>query len=217
MHACEALIAAFEVTNEQKYLDRALAISKSICIRQAEQADGLIWEHYDSNWLINWSFNKDKPDDLFRPWGFQVGHLTEWSKLLLILERHVEEDWLLPRAQELFEDAIEMGWDEKNEGLYYGFAPNGDVSDKDKYFWVQAETIAAAALLAHRTNDEYYWDWYDRIWSYSWEHMIDHIYGAWYRILDLNNNKYDDLKSPAGKVDYHTMGACYEVMNVLDL
>jgi mannose/cellobiose epimerase-like protein (N-acyl-D-glucosamine 2-epimerase family) len=217
MHACEALIAAFEVTNEQKYLDRALAISKSICIRQAEQADGLIWEHYDSNWLINWSFNKDKPDDLFRPWGFQVGHLTEWSKLLLILERYVEEDWLLPRAQELFEDAIEMGWDEKNEGLYYGFAPNGDVSDKDKYFWVQAETIAAAALLAHRTNDKYYWDWYDRIWSFSWEYMIDHKYGAWYRILDLNNNKYDDLKSPAGKVDYHTMGACYEVMNVLDL
>ena len=217
MHACEALIAAFEVTNEQKYLDRALAISKSICIRQAEQADGLIWEHYDSNWLINWSFNKDRPDDLFRPWGFQVGHLSEWSKLLLILERHVEEDWLLPRAQELFEDAIEMGWDEKNEGLYYGFAPNGDVSDKDKYFWVQAETIAAAALLAQRTNDKYYWDWYDRIWSFSWEYMIDHKYGAWYRILDLNNNKYDDLKSPAGKVDYHTMGACYEVMNVLDL
>ena len=26
MHACEALIAAFEATNEQKYLDRALAI-----------------------------------------------------------------------------------------------------------------------------------------------------------------------------------------------
>ena len=47
--------------------------------------------------------------------------------------------------------------------------------------------------------------------------MIDHKYGAWYRILDSNNNKYDDLKSPAGKVDYHTMGACYEVMNILDL
>jgi mannose/cellobiose epimerase-like protein (N-acyl-D-glucosamine 2-epimerase family) len=217
MHSCEALIAAFEATDDKKYLDRALIISNNICNRQAEQADGLIWEHYNANWEIDWTFNKDKPDDLFRPWGFQVGHLTEWSKLLLILERYVSEDWLLPRAVELFEDAVEMGWDEKNEGLYYGFAPNGDVSDKDKYFWVQAETIAAAALLAHRTNDKYYWDWYDRIWSFSWEHMIDHKYGAWYRILDSNNNKYDDLKSPAGKVDYHTMGACYEVMNALEL
>jgi len=214
MHSCEALIAAFEATGSQKYLDRALLIGKNICIRQAGLAEGLIWEHYDSNWEINWVYNKNRPDDLFRPWGFQVGHLTEWAKLLLILERHVKEDWLLPRAQELFDDAVEMGWDEKSEGLFYGFAPNGDICDKDKYFWVQAESLAAAAVLANRTGDDYYWEWYDRIWSYSWKHMIDHKYGAWFRILDSNNNKYDDLKSPAGKTDYHTMGACYEILKI---
>jgi mannose/cellobiose epimerase-like protein (N-acyl-D-glucosamine 2-epimerase family) len=215
MHSCEALIAAFEATGSQKYLDRALLIGKNICIRQAGLAEGLIWEHYDSNWEINWVYNKNRPDDLFRPWGFQVGHLTEWAKLLLILERHVKEDWLLPRAQELFDDAVEMGWDEKSEGLFYGFAPNGDICDKDKYFWVQAESLAAAAVLANRTGDDYYWEWYDRIWSYSWKHMIDHKYGAWFRILDSNNNKYDDLKSPAGKTDYHTMGACYEILKII--
>ena len=214
MHSCEALIAAFEATGSQKYLDRALLIGKNICIRQAGLAEGLIWEHYDSNWEINWVYNKNRPDDLFRPWGFQVGHLNEWAKLLLILERHVKEDWLLPRAQELFDDAVEMGWDEKSEGLFYGFAPNGDICDKDKYFWVQAESLAAAAVLANRTGDDYYWEWYDRIWSYSWKHMIDHKYGAWFRILDSNNNKYDDLKSPAGKTDYHTMGACYEILKI---
>ena len=215
MHSCEALIAAFEATGSQKYLDRALLIGKNICIRQAGLAEGLIWEHYDSNWEINWVYNKNRPDDLFRPWGFQVGHLTEWAKLLLILERHVKEDWLLPRAQELFDDAVEMGWDEKSEGLFYGFAPNGDICDKDKYFWVHAESLAAAAVLANRTGDDYYWEWYDRIWSYSWKHMIDHKYGAWFRILDSNNNKYDDLKSPAGKTDYHTMGACYEILKII--
>jgi len=215
MHSCEALIAAFEATNNTKYLDKALIIADNICNRQAEQADGLIWEHYNVNWEIDWTFNIDKPDDLFRPWGFQVGHLTEWSKLLLILERYVSEDWLLPRAVELFEDAVEMGWDAKNLGLYYGFAPNGDVCDSDKYFWVQAESFAAAALLANRTKDNKYWDWYKRIWIFSWKHMIDHEYGAWFRILDANNNKYGNLKSPAGKTDYHTMGACYEVLNVI--
>jgi mannose/cellobiose epimerase-like protein (N-acyl-D-glucosamine 2-epimerase family) len=215
MHSCEALIMAFEATGNQKYLNRALLIGKNICIRQASLAEGLIWEHYDSNWEINWVYNKNRPDDLFRPWGFQVGHLTEWAKLLLILERHVKEDWLLPRAQELFDDAVEMGWDEKSEGLFYGFAPNGDICDKDKYFWVHAESLAAAAVLANRTGDDYYWEWYDRIWSYSWKYMIDHKYGAWFRILDSNNNKYDDLKSPAGKTDYHTMGACYEILKII--
>jgi len=215
MHSCEALIAAFEATNDKKYIDKALIIANNICNQLAGQADGLIWEHYNSNWKVDWSYNKDNPDDLFKPWGFQVGHHTEWSKLLLILERYSSEDWLLPRAIELFEDAVEMGWDEKNQGLYYGFAPNGDICDKNKYFWVQAESIAAAALLAKRTKDNQYWDWYERIWRFSWEYMVDHKYGAWYRILDSSNNKYDNLKSPAGKTDYHTMGACYEALNAL--
>jgi len=215
MHSCEALIAAFEATNDKKYIDKALIIANNICNQLAGQADGLIWEHYNSNWKVDWSYNKDNPDDLFKPWGFQVGHHTEWSKLLLILERYSSEDWLLPRAIELFEDAVKMGWDEKNQGLYYGFAPNGDICDKNKYFWVQAESIAAAALLAKRTKDNQYWDWYERIWRFSWEYMVDHKYGAWYRILDSSNNKYDNLKSPAGKTDYHTMGACYEALNAL--
>jgi mannose/cellobiose epimerase-like protein (N-acyl-D-glucosamine 2-epimerase family) len=215
MHSCEALIMAFEATQEEKYLQRALLVARNICQRQANLADGLIWEHYDYDWQIDWSFNKDTPDDLFRPWGFQIGHLSEWAKLLIILERYIDEDWLLKRAIELFYVAVDKGWDSNSGGLVYGIAPDCSVCDGDKYFWVQAETIVAAALLAKRTGKKSYWDWYNRIWEYSWMHMVDHEYGAWFRILDSDNNKYDNLKSPAGKTDYHTMGACYEVLNAL--
>lgn len=45
--------------------------------------------------------------------------------------------------------------------------------------------------------------------------MIDHRYGAWFRILSRDNRKYDNMKSPLGKTDYHTMGACYEVLRTL--
>jgi mannose/cellobiose epimerase-like protein (N-acyl-D-glucosamine 2-epimerase family) len=89
------------------------------------------------------------------------------------------------------------------------------VCDDDKYFWVQAETLAAAALLAARTGEAAYWSRYDLLWAYCWEHFVDHRHGAWYRILTRDNRKYSDEKSPAGKVDYHTMGACWEVLNVL--
>ena len=43
----------------------------------------------------------------------------------------------------------------------------------------------------------------------------DSQHGAWYRILDRQNNKLSDEKSPAGKTDYHTMGACHEVLRLL--
>ncbi|HJR73419.1 MAG TPA: AGE family epimerase/isomerase [Luteimonas sp.] len=215
MHMCEAMLAAFEASGERRYLDRALQLADHMTRRQAAKAGGLVWEHYDRDWNVDWDYHRDDPKHLFRPWGFQPGHQTEWAKLLLILDRYADADWLVPKARHLFDTALARSWDERRGGMYYGFDPDGAVCDDDKYFWVQAESLAAAALLAARTGETVYWDWYEKLWAYSWRHFVDHRYGAWYRILDADNRKYSDEKSPAGKTDYHTMGACYEVLNVL--
>jgi mannose/cellobiose epimerase-like protein (N-acyl-D-glucosamine 2-epimerase family) len=219
MHACEALLAAFDASGETRYLQRAEIVARNITVRQAALADNLVWEHYRPDWSVDWDYNRNDKSNIFRPWGYQPGHLAEWAKLLLILERHRSHlqstDWLLPRATALFDVAMANAWDNENGGIVYGFAPDGSICDGDKYFWVQAESLAAAALLAHRTGNQQYWKWYDRIWEYSWTHFVDHEYGAWYRILTRDNRKISDEKSPAGKTDYHTMGACYEVLNVV--
>jgi mannose/cellobiose epimerase-like protein (N-acyl-D-glucosamine 2-epimerase family) len=212
MHSCEALIAAFEATGHEPYLDRATLLAHNICVRQTQTTNGYIWEHYTIDWKVDWDYNKEDPKNLFRPWGYQPGHFTEWAKLLLIIDDYKPQGWLLPKAQFLFDKALKLAWDQKHGGICYGFDPTDSVCDGDKYFWVQAESIAAAALLAQKTGEERYWDWYDKLWAYSWEHFVDHEHGAWYRILTCENIKYDTLKSPAGKTDYHTMGACYEVL-----
>lgn len=215
MHGCEAMLAAYEATGDVQFLERAYTLARNVTVRQADLADGLIWEHYHTDWSIDWDYNRDDPKHLFRPWGFQIGHQTEWTKLLLMLARHRDEPWMVDRAKSLFDRSLAWGWDETHGGIVYGCAPDGSVCDGDKYFWVQAETFAAAALLAEKTADDRYWQWYDRIWDYAWQHCIDHEHGAWYRILNRENRKYDDCKSPAGKTDYHTMGAAYEVLTLL--
>ena len=217
MHSCEALIAAFEATGHKPYLDRAMLLAHNICVRQTQTTQGQIWEHYDPTWRPDWNYNQHDPQNLFRPWGYQPGHFTEWAKLLLILDRYQPKPWLLVTAKQLFDQALEKAWDHEYGGVCYGFSPSGDVCDADKYFWVQAESIAAAALLAQATGEQRYWDWYDTLWAYVWTHFVDHEYGAWYRILKPENSPYDKLKSPAGKTDYHTMGACYEVINSASL
>jgi len=126
----------------------------------------------------------------------------------------------VPTARRLFQVAVDKGWDREHGGLHYSLAPDLSVCDADKYFWVQAESAAAAAMLALRAGaDEagaaFHWDWYERLWAYSWTHFVDHQHGAWYRILDRENRKLSDEKSPAGKVDYHTMGACYDIVRAL--
>ena len=213
MHSCEALLACYEATGEQVFLQRALMLADNITRRQAALSDGLIWEHYHADWQPDPDYNRDNPRHLFRPWGFQPGHQTEWSKLLLSLYQHHPESWLVDTAKTLFDRALQTAWDDRHGGICYGFAPDGSICDSDKYFWVQAESFAAAARLATVTGEARYWQWYDKIWRYSWTHMVDHTYGAWYRILRRDNTAYDNLKSPAGKTDYHTMGACLDVLH----
>ena len=220
MHLCEAHLAAFEASGDAHHLDRALLLADHVTRRQAALAGGLVWEHYDRDWNIDWDYNRSDPKHLFRPWGFQAGHQLEWAKLLLTLRAHLgargeAPGWLLPTARQLFDTALRHAWDGTYGGIAYGFAPDGTVCDDDKYFWVQAEAIAAAWRLHDATGDAAYRDWYDRIWTYAWQHFVDHRHGAWYRILDRRNAKYGDEKSPAGKTDYHTMGACHDVLAVM--
>ena len=215
MHSCEAMIAAFSATGEHRYIERAETLAQSIICRQAALANGLIWEHYHQDWSIDWDYNRDDKTNIFRPWGYQPGHFTEWAKLLLQLDSQHPADWHLPRAEALFIAGVTSAWDAQNGGLHYGFAPDGRICDGDKYHWVQAESMAAAALLATRTGKREYWDWYEKIWGYCWQHFVDHQQGAWFRILDPANLNHTREKSPAGKVDYHDIGACFDVLRAL--
>ena len=212
MHTCEAMIAAFEATGETNYLDRATALAIRVCVDMTKPSDGMVWEHYDKNWDPDWQYNLDDPKNLFRPFGYLVGHWMEWAKLLLILEEYNPQEWMLPHAKRLFNAAIEQGWDHNSGGMNYAVSPNGEIIDTDRYYWVLSETVAAAGLLANRTGDSTYTDWYSKSWTWSLENLVDQQYGGWYRVLDNKNQRYNDLKSPASKTDYHPVAACWEVL-----
>ncbi len=212
MHTCEACLAAFEATGDQRYLDRAESLIERFAFEAATGAERLIWEHYDTAWQPDWNYNRDNPGDIFKPWGYQTGHQTEWAKLILQAHaRRPQQRWV-DRAAELQLSAWRHGWDAQHGGLIYGFAPDGTPCDTDKYFWVQAESFASAWRLWRVTGDTTFRQQYLDLWAWSWQHMVDHRHGAWYRILAADGSKLEDTKSPAGKTDYHTMGACWDVM-----
>ena len=241
MHACEAFLAAFDATGEPALLDRAAQLATAVTERLAAQAGGLVWEHYrvagdgadggaGGGWQVDTDYHRDDPAHLFRPWGFQTGHLTEWAKLLLTLDarRPDATGARRRRAAALAEAAWVHGWDAVHGGLVYGFAGAHDdlgrdgryrVCDGHKYFWVQAESLAAFARLALTSTDgaeaDAHWARYDALWQYAWRHVVDHRHGAWYRILGPDNARLTDEKSPPGKTDYHTLGACCDVLEAL--
>ncbi|UUX94178.1 AGE family epimerase/isomerase [Aquabacterium sp. J223] len=106
------------------------------------------------------------------------------------------------QARELFAASMLRGWDRAHDGLHACIGvedglerllqpvahdaqnPAHDakfvVIDARRPTAVQAEAIAAAATLATRTLEGGYWDWYDRVWAFAWEHLRDHdLEGRW--------------------------------------
>ena len=279
MHMCEAMLCAYEASGNPRYLDRALLLADHMTRRQAgpRQRPGL--GTLRPGLAGRLGLQPRQPKHLFRPWGFQPGHQTEWAKLLLILDRHCrrpaaelgrirsacpvrpEPDVASARAsaarpaasgprrradRPLLDPvgrtrAASPEIDAPGPGLA---GAHGDVACSiPPCRWPGTSATAACATASirtatsatttstsgsrpkpwppprcwrDRTDIDDYWLWYERIWTYAWQHMVDHQYGGWYRILDRMNQKYDNKKSPAGKTDYHTMGACYEVLNVID-
>ena len=214
MHMCEACLAAHEFTGEARYLDRAEMLIERFAFDLAAQAGDLVWEHYRADWSVDWDYNKDNPGNIFKPWGFQTGHQTEWAKLLMIAHQFRPNPRWVARAAHLQRAAYRHGWDAQHGGLIYGFAPDHVPCDTDKYFWVQAESFASAWRLWRHTGEAEFLQQYQAIWQWSWAHMVDHEHGAWFRILGADGRKLENTKSPAGKVDYHTMGACWDVLSV---
>ena len=213
MHLCEAMLAAYQATRQSHYLQRAQLLAHNITDRQAALSDGQVWEHYTPQFQLDLEYNKNDPKNLYRPWGFQPGHQTEWAKLLLQLHRLAPDSALVSRAAELFDRAFALAWDHEQGGLVYGYDLNGHWCDDDKYFWVQAESMAAAALLYQTTAQPKYLEQYNQLWAYCWAHFVDHQHGAWYRVLSRQNQKLSNEKSSAGaKCDYHTLCACLDVL-----
>lgn len=215
MHCCEAMIAAYEATGQQHYLERAMLLAQRMTVQLAGQCDGKIWEHYDQQWQADFAYNAGDTENKLRPWGYQPGHFTEWAKLLLILHSHNPQNWLVQRAKGLFDKAMEIGFDPRYGGLYYGVAPSGEVCSDSKYSWVQAETIAAAAIMATTLNNGLYACIYQQLWQYAWTYMIDHKLKCWHRNLTRDNIPFTQSSVAMGRTDYHSICACIEILKTL--
>lgn len=206
MHMCEAHLAAYDATEDDRYLDRATRIARRLTVALAAETEGRLWEHYTADWDHDFDYNRDDKRHQFRPWGYQPGHHAEWAKLLTELSHRVDAAWPLDRAEDLFAHAVDDGWDAERGGLVYTYDPDGRPIVADKYGWPVAEAIGAAAVLADATGDEQYGEWYDRLWTYAVDTVVAPG-GNWYSKLTPDNEPVATDDGPVVEPGYHPVGA----------
>jgi mannose/cellobiose epimerase-like protein (N-acyl-D-glucosamine 2-epimerase family) len=209
MHMCEALLAASVAARRPELAGRAVRITERLIDGEARPRDWMLPEHYGPDWSARLDYNRDRPDDPFRPYGVTMGHLFEWARLLCLawLATGRSDAWLVESARQLFDRATSVGWDEVHGGIIYTSDFDGTPVNDDHYWWPVAEAIATSAVLASITGDRSYARWYRVFWDFAGTYLIDHRRGGWYAQLDATNER----KSGPwyGKPDlYHVLQAC---------
>jgi mannose/cellobiose epimerase-like protein (N-acyl-D-glucosamine 2-epimerase family) len=208
MHLTEALMAAFEVTGEQHYLDKAETIADLVIRRSAGSVGFRVAEHFDANWQINKDYYH--PDEMFRPAGTTPGHALEWSRLVLQLwtlggKKHA---WMPDAAKNLFVQAMSLGWDKQLGGFFYTLDWIDKPAKTNKLWWPMCEAAGAAHFInQHLPADPFYEDSYRLIWSTIANRFIDHTNGGWHEELTEDLAPAHTLFPGKGDI-YHAFQAC---------
>jgi mannose/cellobiose epimerase-like protein (N-acyl-D-glucosamine 2-epimerase family) len=206
MHMCEAFLAAADSTGNGALAERAARIARLLIDGHARLHGWMLPEHYYPKWQPRLGHNRDRDDDPFRPYGVTIGHMLEWSRLVLAtwIATGEHEGWMREAAGALFGHAVDIGWDNEHGGLTFTVDWDGSPVNPDHYCWPIAEGIGASAFLLQLTGDALYERWYRKFWDFAGFHLIDHVRGGWYVELDPTNRP--KVGPWSGKPDlYHVL------------
>ena len=211
MHSLEALLAAWDVTRDPRWLGHALRITENVVHGFARSWNYRLPEHFDSTWQPRPDYNRERATDKFRPFGVTPGHLLEWARLALHLRRALGAEappWLLDDARSLFDVAVHEGWHvDGSEGFVYTTDFEGQPVVRDRLHWVVAEAIGAARTLDLATGDPTYAAWYDRWWQHAQRWFVDAEQGSWRH--ELSPQLQPSSVVWQGRPDiYHAYQAC---------
>jgi mannose/cellobiose epimerase-like protein (N-acyl-D-glucosamine 2-epimerase family) len=215
MHFCEAFIATYEASGDRSHLDRALRIARALA-KPPSEAGRPIWENYDADWQ---PLAEAPPGvDLLSmqsPATALPGHLAEWAKLLAILRHHSDELWLLDASTTQYRLAWHTGWDDAAGGFFTAIDAEDNVLRPNKSYWSPPEALGAAAVLQRITGDQSYAHDRHAVWSYMEKNMLDAENGGWFKAPGAPESRTDFRKGDEYDPDYHALGGCWEVLDVV--
>ena len=115
------------------------------------------------------------------------GHDIEGVWFLLEYARRTGKTEYVAKAAQIFDWAIEAGWDKEYGGLLYfvdalGRPPEAYEHDM-KLWWPHNEILISSVMLYRDTGDEKYLDWFYKTLDYCKTYFADSEYGEWYGYL----------------------------------
>jgi sulfoquinovose isomerase len=207
MHGVEAFCAIGAETGDPVWFERATRIATRLIDGIARSHGWMLPEHFTEEWVPLLDYNRESPGDEFRPYGVTVGHLLEWSRLLLELHSETASSWMPDASRGLYETAKRVGWHaDGRPGFVYTVDWEGNPVVRTRPHWVALEGVAAAATQAQAFGRSVEDDDRAAFSDYAEAYLRDREHGSWHHELDEENRPI--ARTWRGKPDaYHALGA----------
>jgi mannose/cellobiose epimerase-like protein (N-acyl-D-glucosamine 2-epimerase family) len=208
MHSVEAFLFVADVTGDDAWRQRALAICERVIGIHARGHEWRIPEHYDHDWTPIANYNVEQPADPFRPFGATPGHAFEWARLIVQLAASLDEPrpWMREAAEGLFTRAVADAVSDDAPAIPYTTDWHGQSVVDERFHWVIVEAVLAAEALGTFTDEALYDGLARRWWSEIDEYFVDHKSGSW--VHELSPTMGPSARTWQGRPDaYHAFNA----------
>ncbi len=228
MHLMEAFTTLYEASGKQVHKRRLLEMIDLLIgkVMHPEYGTGI------PQFWADWSVAPQIKFDIIWGWdrfsedGFKsssedntsYGHNVEFAWLLMHALDIAEVPYQKYESQLLksFNHAIAHGIDWEFGGVYVEGSHTGEVYDREKEFWQQAEVLIGM-LDAYRVyGDENYYKAYESTHRFVFDHMIHKSVGEWLPLLTRQGEPIWKHMSHSWKVNYHSVRAMVQSIIRMD-
>jgi len=191
LHILEALIELYNQTGDDKVRTRLREVL-ALFHTKFVTSDGKLF------YYVTQDYNQASDVDSY-------GHALETAFLMIeaayYVDDHVDETWVLAKA--LVDRSISVGWDAVHGGVFNEGHFDQSAHDRQKIWWVQAESFNVLRLMALQYGEPYA-SLRDKQWAFIERFMIDEEHNGWRPTLKENGSPIPGTnKSDAWTEGYH--------------
>ncbi len=173
-----SIVRSADVDNVAKYDEITKKLVEDIKCFRREGSDLL---------LEGVGINNEYMDELCTMRIVNPGHSIEAAWFMLLEGIYEDSQEIIDFAQKTFDAAYEFGWDKEYGGLSYFKDIEGkpvEAYEHDmKLWWPHNEAAIASIMLYKQTGDPKYYDIFEQVTEYAFEHFSDPKYGEWFGYL----------------------------------
>ena len=148
------------------------------------------------------------------------GHAIEALWFVMELANRTGDFSTITEAVDITINTLEYSWDKKYGGIFYFLDVKGSPLQQlewdQKLWWVHIEAIVNLLKAYHLTGDERCWNWFEKVYEYTWTHFTDNENGEWFGYLNRRGEVLLHAKGGKWKGCFHLPRGLYQGWKTLE-